>query len=177
MICLGAVDASAQGGGGAGGGGGGAGGGGGGRGRGNFDPAQARERRLAQIREQLEVTSDDDWKVIGDLAGKVIDAERDASNRGGAFGGGRRPRNNGAADAQQGTNQPPRRRGPANPETDALQKLVDDKAASDEIKAGLAKVRESRKEKQAKLEKAREDLQKVLSVRQEAQAVLAGLLN
>jgi hypothetical protein len=135
-----------------------------------------RERRLARIREQLEVTSDDDWKVIGDLAGKVIDAQSDATPRG--FGGGPRPRTNPPADAQAGTNPPPRRRGgPPNPEAEALQKLIDDKAASDEIKTGLAKLRDSRKEKQAKLEKAREDLQKVLSVRQEAEAVLAGLLN
>ena len=59
---------------------------------------------------------------------------------------------------------------------EALQKAVESKAPADELKAKLAKLREARKEKEAALEKAQEDLRKVLSVRQEAAAVLAGLL-
>jgi hypothetical protein len=57
-----------------------------------------------------------------------------------------------------------------------LQKAIESKAPADELKAKLAKLREARKEKEAALEKAQEDLRKVLSVRQEAAAVLAGLL-
>jgi len=62
------------------------------------------------------------------------------------------------------------------PEAEALQKAIESQASNDEIKAKLAKLREARKEKEAKLEKAQEDLRKVLSLRQEAAAVLAGLL-
>ena len=40
----------------------------------------------------------------------------------------------------------------------------------------MTKLRESLKEKEANLTKAQDDLRKVLSVRQEAIAVLAGLL-
>ena len=46
----------------------------------------------------------------------------------------------------------------------------------DELKAKLTKFREARKDKEAKLAKAQEDLKKVLSVKQEAAAVLMGLL-
>jgi hypothetical protein len=63
-----------------------------------------------------------------------------------------------------------------NPEVEALQKAIEAKASPDEIKAKLARLRESRKEKEAKLEKAQEDLKQVLSAKQEAVAVMAGLL-
>jgi len=58
-----------------------------------------------------------------------------------------------------------------------LQKAVESKASADEIKGKLAKVRDERKQKEAALTKAQEDLRKVLNTRREAQAVLAGLLN
>ena len=48
---------------------------------------------------------------------------------------------------------------------------------ADEIKAKLAKYREEHQQKQANLEKAQDDLKKVLNSRQEATAVLLGLLN
>jgi hypothetical protein len=58
----------------------------------------------------------------------------------------------------------------------ALQKLVDSKAPSGEIRSKLARVREMLKQKQMSLDTAREDLRSVLSARQEAIAVLIGLL-
>ncbi len=64
----------------------------------------------------------------------------------------------------------------ANPDLDALQKAIEAKASPDEIKAKLARVRDARKEKEAKLEKAQESLKEVLSVNQEALAVTMGLL-
>ena len=67
-------------------------------------------------------------------------------------------------------------RGNPGPEAEALQKAIEAKAPADELKSKLAKLREARKVKEANLEKAQEDLRKVLSVRQEAAAVLAGLL-
>ena len=57
-----------------------------------------------------------------------------------------------------------------------MQKAIDSNASKDELKAKLAKYREARKDKEAKLAKAQEDLKKVLSVKQEAAAVLMGLL-
>lgn len=44
------------------------------------------------------------------------------------------------------------------------------------MKSLMAKVRDARKENEAKLEKAQDELRKVLSVRQEAVAMLNGLL-
>ena len=73
-------------------------------------------------------------------------------------------------------NRPGRMGGANNPELDALQTAITDKAPDAEIKARLERLREVRKENEAKLTKAQEDLRAVLSVRQEATAVLAGLL-
>ena len=66
--------------------------------------------------------------------------------------------------------------GETGPEREALQQAFDSKAVADDLKAKLAKLREARKAKEAKLEKAQDELRQVLTVRQEAAAVLAGLL-
>ena len=66
--------------------------------------------------------------------------------------------------------------GSPSPEAEALQKAIDNKAPNSEIKAALAKYIESRKAKQADLEKAQAELRKVLTARQEAIASLNGLL-
>ncbi|HYT60035.1 MAG TPA: hypothetical protein VEL06_07675 [Haliangiales bacterium] len=152
-------------------------------GGGNFDPAQFRQRMLDNTRERLEVKSDDEWKIIQPRVEKVIDARRDVGFGGGmgmfARGGGRRGGDGGNAAQGTGDNQGGRRGlrgGEANPEAEELQKAIDSNASSDEIKAKLAKLREARKEKEAKLASAQEELKKVLSVKQEAAAVLMGLL-
>lgn len=149
--------------------------GGGGRpGRGNFDPAQFRERMLQNIREQLEVTDDGEWKAIEPMVQKVMDA-RMASMSGmgrGMFRGRRGGDNAGGGDQQP-------RRGPfgqPSPEADALQKAIDAKAPKAEVKAAMERFVAARKAKQAELEQAQADLRKVLTSRQEAIATLDGLL-
>jgi len=146
--------------------------------QGNFDPAQFREDQLKRYRDRIEVKSDEDWKKIEPLVGKVMDAQRDA--RMGAFGGfgggGRRGGGGGGGDQAAGGGNRNRGGGQPNPDVEALTKALEDKAPADEVKAKLAKVRESRKTKEAALEKAQEDLRKALSPRQEAGAVIAGLL-
>jgi Spy/CpxP family protein refolding chaperone len=62
-------------------------------------------------------------------------------------------------------------------ETQALQQAIDAKAPAAEIKSKLAKLRELRKQKQAELVKAQDDLRNVLTPRQEAIAALIGLLD
>jgi len=64
----------------------------------------------------------------------------------------------------------------ASPELDALNKAIQAKADTAELKAKLAQVREARKKKEADLVQAQEDLRQILSVRQEAIAVTLGLL-
>ena len=181
---------------GGGGGGFGPGGGGGGFGRGGGinlqDPQAVKQLILDAVRPQFEVTDDAEWSVIGDQISKVVDALGQNSanagtsklvaaiinNRtGGAGGGGpnggggraARFAGGGGMGGMLGGNQP-------DPEGDALQQAIDNKASPTELKAAIAKVMEARKAKLAKLQKAQDDLRKLLSVRQEAVACSLGLL-
>lgn len=70
----------------------------------NADPAQARERALTRIKDQLGA-SDDEWKVLQPKVDKLLTTQQDA--RGGGGGGGRSGRRGG----QQASRRPrPRRR-------------------------------------------------------------------
>jgi adenosyl cobinamide kinase/adenosyl cobinamide phosphate guanylyltransferase len=69
------------------------------------------------------------------------------------------------------------RSGPsAHPEQEALRLAVKDKLPDAEIKARLDRAHEVQQQKEAQLARAQADLRAVLTVRQEAVAVLAGLL-
>jgi len=57
-----------------------------------------------------------------------------------------------------------------------LRAAIEAKAPADEIKTKLEKYRAYKKSKEAELVKAQEKLKEVLNARQEAAAVLAGLL-
>jgi hypothetical protein len=149
--------------------GGGQGGPGGGGPGGNFDPAQMRQRMAERMREQFGVKDDTEWKLISERIEKVSDARRDMGGRGGMgmMWGGR----GGGPGGQGGPGG-----GQVNAEQEALQKAIESNAPADEIKTKLAKYRASQKDKEAKLAKAQEDLRQVLTVKQEATAVLLGLL-
>jgi len=145
-------------------------------GRGNFDPAQFQQRRMERIKEQMEVTDDAEWKAMEPLVQKVMEARMATmAGMGRGMFGGRRGGGNNQGDQPQG-----QRRGgmfgAPSPEAEALQKAIDAKAPKAEIKAAIAKYTESRKAKEAELQKAQEDLRKVLTTRQEAIATLDGLL-
>ena len=147
---------------------------GGGRQRqGNFDPAQMQQRMLDRYRDRLEITDDSEWKAMQPLIQKIMEARMAMGTGGrGAFGpGGRR----GGEGNQANTTQ---RRGPAqaNPAAEELQKAIDNKTPAPELKATLAKYLDYRKGKRADLEKAQDALRAVLTARQEAIAVLMGLL-
>ena len=139
-----------------------------GGGRGNFDPEQMRARMMERYREAFEVKDDAEWKLIEGRITKASDARRDMGGFGRMFGG---PGGRGGGPGGRGGFG-----GEPNPDAEALQKAIEAKASADEIKAKLAKYRESQKAKQATLEKAQAELRQVLSVKQEAQAVLMGLL-
>jgi hypothetical protein len=154
------------------------GGGGGGGGRGNFDPEQMRQRMMERYKEVLEVKTDDEWKVIEPRIQKITDARREVNSGAmrGMFGGRRPPGGDNQGDQAQNA----RRRafgGEPSAAATALQKSIDSKDSAETIKTKLAALREEHKQKQANLEKAQEDLKKILNVRQEAAAVLAGLLD
>jgi hypothetical protein len=173
------------------------GGGGGGFGRGNFDPQQIRQNMLDNVRDQLSVTNDDEWKVIGDQVQKVMDAQLQLSasgslnmfrlfrrnnnnnGQGGGNGGGAATTGGGAGNGGG------RRAGgmaaflgadASDPEGEALQAALDRNAPPAEIKAAIAKVMTARKQKQDKLDQARSGLRDLLTPKQEGTCVTLGLL-
>ena len=144
-----------------------------------MDPAQFQQRMMDNVREQLGFTNDTDWNAVQPLVQKVMDARRDVGfgggmgrmfgrNRGGGGGGG--GGFGGPGGGRGGFGMQP------SPEAEALQKAIDDNAPAAQIKDALAKYEASQKAKQAKLVEAQENLRKVLTVKQEAQAALLGLV-
>ena len=149
-----------------------------GGGRGNFNPEEMQQQLMTRMREQFEITDDAEWKVISDRITTVSDVRRLTTTAGGGggrggFGGPGGPLGGpggggGNRGGRQGLN--------ANPEQDALRQAVTDKLPDAEIKSRLASLREARKANEEKLSKTQEELRAVLSVRQEAVAVMLGLL-
>jgi len=139
--------------------------GGPGGGRGNFDPAEMRARMMERYQEQLGF-SDAEFKAIQPLIEDVQTKQRDArGGRGGMMFGGRGgPGGRGG----RGGNQD------ADPELEALQSAIE---SGSNIEAKLAAFRAARDKKEADLKKAQDTLKSVLTVKQEAQAVLMGIIN
>ncbi len=168
-LCVGTLSAQDTGGGG--GNGGDVGGRRRGQGGGNFDPAQFQQRMMERIQERLGFTNETEWAAVQPLVQKVFDARREVGfggfGRGGPGGGGG---NNDQGGNRRGFGQP-------NPDAEALQKAIDDKVPAAQLKAAVEKYRAAHKEKEAKLAAAQENLRKVLTPRQEAQAILLGLMN
>ena len=139
--------------------------------RGNFDPAQFRQRIMDNIRAELGFTNDTDWNAVQPLIQKVMDARRDVGSGMGMRMMFRRP---------GGDNQERPRRGgffgQPSPESEALQQAIENHVPDAQLQQTLERYRASMKQKEADLAKAQENLRKVLTIRQEAQATLMGLL-
>jgi len=158
------------------GGGGGRGAGGAGGGRGRFDPEQMRQQMAERMREALGAT-EEEWQVLGPRVTKVQDLSNQLSARGvRAFG--RRGGRGGRGGAGGGPG------GAEAPQTDlqkaetALQEgLADASASNADIAAGLKAVREEREKVKQAMEVAQKELREVITLRQEAQLVLMGLLD
>jgi len=163
-------------------GGPGGGGPGGQGGRRNFDPAQMQQRIMEGVKERLEITDETEWKAIQPLVQKVMDAQRAAmgDRMRGMFGGRRGgPGGQGGPGGDNNNDRGPRGGGmfgQTSAEADALQRAIDGKASASELKQAMAKFVEARKTRQAELEKAQNELRKVLTPRQEAIATLSGQL-
>lgn len=155
--------------------------------RGNFDPAQVRARMEQGIKDALGAT-DEEWKVLQPKIEKVTTAQRDARaggmGMGGMMGGrggrGARGGNAGGAGGAAPAPAPADNAPPQTPVAKAssdLGKILQDKEAKPEdIKAALTALRDARTKAEAELEKAQKDLKEVVTVKQEAQLVLRGLL-
>ncbi len=126
---------------------------------------------MERMREQFGVTDDAEWALISDRLTKVSEIRRSA---GGAMGRGGPP--GGGPGGPGGSGNRPTRGPSGNPEQDALRAAITDKLPDAEIKSRLDRLREVRKQSEAKLTRAQEELRAVLSVRQEAVAVMFGLL-
>jgi hypothetical protein len=142
-------------------------------GRGDFDPARMQQFMMDRYKEVLEVTSDDEWKAIQPRVQKVMELRRESFSGMGRGMFGRGPR---GGDNPPGGDRGRGMFGTPNPDAEALQKAIDSKASKAELKAALAKYVESRKAKQAEMEKAQAALRELLTPRQEAIATLNGLL-
>ena len=121
--------------------------------------ADPQARLLTKLREQMEITDDSEWAIVLARIARVEELRRTAamspSGRGGEASG---------------------KRSGGNPERDALRQAVGDNLPEAEIKSRLARARELYQRNQEQLAAAQADLRAVLGVRQEAVAVLAGLL-
>jgi len=141
--------------------------------RGNFNMDEFRQRMMERMRESFDVKEDDAWKLISERIEKVSEARRATS---GGFGGGPGGPPGGGRPGGGGDSGRPSPFGSPNPDAEALRTAIENKASTEEIKAKLAKLRESRKAAEAKLEQAQKELMEVLTPRQEAVAVMFGLL-
>ena len=154
-------------------------GGGGGRGgaggRGRFDPEQMRQRMAERMMEALQATPEE-WQVLGPRVEKVqtLSGQLSGGMRMGRGGAGGRGGRGGRAGAT----------GPQQPQTDlqkaqtALQEgLADASSSNADIAAGLKSLREEREKVKQEMELARKELREVITLRQEAQLVLMGLLD
>jgi Spy/CpxP family protein refolding chaperone len=142
-------------------------------------PEEFLKRMNDRLKTSLKAT-DEEWTIIQPLLEKVTTKQREAAGsrfggmRGGPGGpGGGRGGNNGGNNG--GGDQGPRSAGSLASES-LRTALENDAVTPAEIKAKLAAVREARKKAAAELAAAREELSKVLSVRQEAALVSNGIL-
>ncbi len=139
-----------------------------------FDPERMRQMILERIKENLGAT-DEDWKVLKPKVEKVQTLSRQARGGGGMgmFFGRRRRRPAGEGEAA-----PTRELSAVEKKVQELQTLLENEEAKpEEITKKLTALREAREKAKQKLAKAQKQLRELLSVRQEAQLVLMGLLD
>ncbi len=147
--------------------------------RGGFNPQEMQARMLAGLRERMEVKDDEEWKLISERIAKVAELRRSAPGVPGMMmmmgrGPGGGPGGPGREEGGMGRGGP--RPGGGSAEMTALASALRDKLPDAEIKSRLERLRDQRKDSEAKLARAQEDLRAVLTMRQEAMAVMAGLL-
>jgi len=153
----------------------------------NMDPQaimkQIQQRLNDSYREQMDVTNDTEWALIEQRINVVTEARQATLSDGGGLGamagmlgmGGRRGAGGGGGGGMGGGLRA--LLGTSSPESEALQQAIDANAPASQIKGLIGKLEASRKAKLAKLAQAQEDLRAVLSTRQEAIAIMGGLLD
>jgi hypothetical protein len=149
----------------------------------NPDPGAMQQRMMEFMKTRLGITDDAEWAIIEPRLSKVMTLSRSASNMGGMMrgmmgrggmdrGGRRRPDIAGRQDTLEAADDPVQKA------SDSLQETLDKTdATAEEIKTKLQAFREAREKAQQDLAKARQELRDVLTLRQEAQLVLMGMLD
>jgi hypothetical protein len=138
-------------------------------GRGGFDPAQFRQQRMDDLKQQLDV-KDDEWTVIQPKLEKVMTLSFERM-RGGA-GMFRRNRGN-----DQNRPNPQADTAIGRAQADLQSALTDKSISPDEVAKRLGALRAAKDAQKQDLVKAQQDLKELLSQRQEAVLVLAGYLD
>lgn len=152
-----------------------------------FDPSRMRTMMMERMKQQIGAT-DEEWVVIEPLLTDVMEKQRNA--QGGLLRGLMRPpRGQQPGQPPADTDGPPPegmppQGGPGGPmvsdsaEAEALQSALDkSESTKEEIQAKMAELRTARKKAETELKTARESLRSVLTLRQEAQLVLMGILD
>jgi len=129
---------------------------------------QAQLKRL----KDLMGSTDEEWKVLEPRLQKVQDLLRDSGSRS-ALGSGRGRRGGFGGAVSPDT--------PMTPVQEAAKELQDSlgskDASADEVKAKLTALREARNKLQSDLQRAQDQVRELLTARQEAVLVMAGMLN
>jgi hypothetical protein len=126
---------------------------------------EAAARSLERLRDQLGVEDDAEWAVVLERINRVNEAR--ASLWKGSSGG--KPTPIAPKKGERSSRS-------ANPEQDSLRYAVRDNLPDAEVKARLVRARYVHEQAESRLQQAQSDLRAVLTIRQEAIAVLAGLL-
>jgi hypothetical protein len=133
------------------------------------DPAIVHPKRMERIRQQLEVKGADEWKIVEARVARVMEAEHGMSLNGSL------KKRLAKRELPPGYSKKSKHTAEAGG-LDSLQEAIDSSASATDLKTTLEKYHQVRRERLAKLEKAQDDLRKVLTIRQEIQAILLGLL-
>ncbi len=142
----------------------------GGRGGRGFDPAQITQRMTERMKETLGVT-DEEWKVVEPKLTKV--ARLTFESR---FGGAMAMFGRGGRGGDTATTRPAPTSEVGKAGAELAKVLADKEAKGEQIKTALQALRDARAKAKAELEQAQKELSEVLTVRQEAILVTAGML-
>ena len=161
-----------------------------------FRPGPRCVRRMMENMKQQLGADDEAWKVIEPRLTKVMELSRDTMAVGRGMFGGMRGRmgpggpggpQDGQQSRQQGRQQGDRPRFPGmeNREPSAVEKatqtlnttLENQSASAETIKTQLTALRAAREKAKQDLAAAQQDLRQILTLRQEAQLVVSGMLN
>jgi len=147
-----------------------------------FNREEMQRMMAERMKETLEI-SDEEWKVFEPRITKVLTLSQQSGGFGGmgmmmrgrrgGFGpGGQQGARGGDTQAQQ------QELTPVEKSTQELQTVLDNKDAKpEEIKAKLTALRDAKEKARQDMVKAQKELRDIVSVRQEAQLVMMGLLN